>query len=107
MRNEPFTWETPNVHLQFQDYATPLRIKVVTREAYDDLSTAYNNKQSRLDAEYIMAIVRNSSGCDSGEIDCSIKCDRFDRLRPEELKDALRMLEILKTRCEDRIKELS
>lgn len=61
---------------------------------------------SRLEDECIFAIVRNRSGIDSGEIDYHLKMDRFERMSIYCLKNALQTIEVLKTRCLNRIVEL-
>lgn len=58
---------------------------------------------SRLDEEYIMAVVRNRSGIDSGEIDYSIKVDRFDKLSERDLNEVLNMLDRLEHRVIEEI----
>jgi hypothetical protein len=61
---------------------------------------------SRLDEEFIMAVVRNSSGIDSGELDYSIKSDRFENLS---FKDILKVKDVLidlSTKCNERIAEM-
>ena len=61
---------------------------------------------SRLDEECIMAVVRNRSGLDSGEIDYSLMCDKFDRMSIGCLQDALKTLSVLQNKCTERIAEL-
>jgi hypothetical protein len=58
---------------------------------------------SRLDDEYIMAVVRNRSGVDSGEIDYSIKCDRFDRLSLGDLAKIIKTINELGRKCTERM----
>lgn len=60
-------------------------------ELFEILAKGYAVKSSRLEEEYILAVVRNRSGIDSGEIDYSIRSDRFER------QDAFSLLEIAKT----------
>ena len=62
---------------------------------------------SRLDEEYIMAVVRNRSGIDSGEIDYSIKCDRFERLNVADLCEVIKTINILGRRCTERLAEIA
>lgn len=61
---------------------------------------------SRLDEECIMAIVRNRSGIDSGEIDYCLMVTRFERMSIGCLEDAIRTLDVLRSRCSERIQEL-
>ena len=57
----------------------------------------------RLEQEYIMAVVINRSGIDSGEVDYSIPCAKFDSLHEVTLEAAIKVLETLKNRCRERI----
>lgn len=61
---------------------------------------------SRLEEECIVAVVRNRSGIDAGEIDYTLMCDKFDRMSVGCLKDGLRTLDVLKQKFQDRIKKL-
>ena len=60
----------------------------------------------RLKQETIMAVVRNRSGKDSGEIDYNLMCDKFDRMSIGCLQDAIVTLNVLQKKCIDRIREL-
>ena len=60
----------------------------------------------RLDQEYIMAVVRNRSGIDAGEIDYTLSVEKFDNLRGGCLEDVIETLGILKKKCEQRLKEV-
>lgn len=60
----------------------------------------------RLSQECIMAVVRNRSGIDSGEIDYSLMVAKFDRLSIGCLQDAIETMDILQRKCADRILEL-
>jgi len=62
---------------------------------------------SRLDDEYIMAVVRNRSGIDSGEIDYSLSIDRFDKLSIGCLMDCIDTLGVLAGKCKDEIEKRS
>jgi hypothetical protein len=61
---------------------------------------------SRVDDEFIMAIVRNRSGMDAGEIDWIISSLKFDRQQVPCLKDIIKNLDYLRNRCSERINEL-
>jgi len=61
---------------------------------------------SRLNEEYIMAVVRNRSGIDSGEIDYSIPVDKFDKQSIQSLEEIKTELARLIKKCEDRIREV-
>ena len=61
---------------------------------------------SRLDEECIMAVVRNRSGIDSGEIDYSIMSDKFDQQQIPCLKEIMATLSQLRMKCQDRIDEV-
>lgn len=61
---------------------------------------------SRLEEECIMAVVRNRSGIDSGEIDMTLMIKRFERMSIGCLKDAIKTLEVLRLRCVKRIQDL-
>lgn len=61
---------------------------------------------SRLDEECIMAVVRNRSGIDSGEIDCHLNLDMFERMSLGDLDDTLRTLDVLASLCLKRVGEL-
>lgn len=54
---------------------------------------------SKLDEECIMAVVRNRSGIDSGEIDYNIKVEKFERMSVGCLDDAIATLDELKEKC--------
>ncbi len=58
---------------------------------------------SRLDDEYILAVVRNRSGIDSGEIDYSIPIDKFEGQRVSCLKEVITTLHQLEGKCLSRI----
>lgn len=60
---------------------------------------------SRIEDEYIMAVVRNRSGVDSGELDYSIRCSRFDELSVRDLKEVREILCRLSDRVVERIFE--
>lgn len=60
----------------------------------------------RLTQECIMAVVRNRSGIDAGEIDYSLFVAKFDRMSIGCLKDAIVTLDTLKKKCVDRIQVL-
>ncbi len=62
---------------------------------------------SRLDEECIMAVVRNRSGVDSGEIDYELMVERFENLSYADLMAALAMLETLVDRTAKRLRDLS
>lgn len=62
---------------------------------------------SRLDDEYIMAVVRNRSGISSGEIDYNIKSYRFHRQPVESLKEIKKYLKSLSNICDERIETIS
>ena len=62
---------------------------------------------SRLDEEYIMAVVRNRSGIDAGEIDYNLSVDKFDRMSIGCLLDTITTLKTLIDKCEDKISQLS
>jgi hypothetical protein len=53
-----------------------------------------------------MAVVRNRSGIDSGEIDFSIKIDRFYDLSIRDLEAAQSTLGVLMNRCRERAEQL-
>lgn len=61
---------------------------------------------SRLDDEFIMAVVRNRSGMDSGDLDFMIHCSGFDALDRSSLFDVIVLLQFLAKRCQVRIEEL-
>lgn len=61
---------------------------------------------SRLDEECIMAVVRNRSGFDSGNIDYHLIMTRFERMSIGCLEDAIKTLDVLRLRCIERIGEL-
>lgn len=61
---------------------------------------------SRLEEECIMAVVRNRSGMDSGEIDYNLMTDKFEQMSIGCLKDALITLGVLADKCRERIKVL-
>lgn len=58
---------------------------------------------SRLDEEYLLAVVRNRSGIDSGEIDYSIPVEKFERQRVPCLKKIITTLHQLEGKCLSRI----
>lgn len=60
----------------------------------------------RLNQECIMAIVRNRSGIDSGEIDYIIKGARFDSQNIKSMFEIISTLKELINRCQDRIDEM-
>lgn len=60
----------------------------------------------RLREETIMAVVRNRSGIDAGEVDYSLMCAKFDKLSIGCLEDVIATLKTLKKKCEVRIEEL-
>lgn len=60
----------------------------------------------RLAQEYIIAVVRNRSGIDAGEIDYNLNVKRFERMSIGCLNDAIKMLDVLRQRCIDRRCEL-
>lgn len=62
---------------------------------------------SRIEEEYIIAIVRNRSGVDAGEIDYSLKVDKFEKMSIGCLKDTLKTMSVLETKIKDRLTELS
>lgn len=62
--------------------------------------------ESRLDQGYIVAVVRNGSGVDAGEIDYTLNCARFDRQDKGSLEDIMETLSVLISKCNGRIKEL-
>lgn len=53
-----------------------------------------------------MAVVRNRSGIDSGEIDYNLNVARFDRMSRGCLEDAVKTLGVLRQRCVERLREL-
>lgn len=57
----------------------------------------------RLEQEYIMAVVRNRSGVDSGEIDFNIKTYRFDSLNERDLKRTIFILKRLIEECNKKL----
>ena len=61
---------------------------------------------SRLEQEYVVAVVINRSGIDSGEVDYSIPIDRFEKLRPTTLKAVIEELNFLKRKFRKRLLEL-
>lgn len=63
-------------------------------------------EMSRLDDEYLMAVVRNRSGIDSGEIDYSIPIQKFERQDLGSLGEIMHTLDVLKNRCLERIDEV-
>ena len=62
---------------------------------------------SRLDDECIMAVVRNRSGIDSGEIDYSLMLEKFEGLSIGCLMDCMDTLGVLASKCKERIESLS
>lgn len=64
------------------------------------------HRRSRLDEEYIMAVVRNRSGVDAGEIDYSLHVGRLDIMDMEDLKVARQVIGILADRINDRVDAL-
>ena len=58
---------------------------------------------SRLDDECIMAVVRNRSGIDSGEIDYSLMIERFENLSDGCLMDCMDTLGVLAAKCKNLI----
>ena len=62
---------------------------------------------SRLDDECIMAVVRNRSGIDSGEIGYSILVARFEAQTKNSLVEIINILDILKDKCLNRIEKIS
>ena len=62
---------------------------------------------SRLDEECIMAVVRNRSGIDSGEIDYTLMVDRFENLSYADLMAVMGTLEDLVDRTAKRLRDLS
>jgi hypothetical protein len=61
----------------------------------------------RLDEETIIAIVRNRSGIDAGEIDYTLRTEKFDNQSIGSLKDMIVTMHNLIGKCQDRIVELS
>lgn len=61
----------------------------------------------RLDQEYIMAVVRNRSGIDSGEIDYSIPVAKFQKQDVGSLVDIHETLCVLCEKVRNRISELN
>jgi len=61
---------------------------------------------SRLEEECIMAIVRNRSGMDAGEIDYSLMTKKFEKMSLGCLLDCMSTLCVLATKCQDRMKVL-
>jgi hypothetical protein len=61
---------------------------------------------SRLEEECIAYIGRNRSGIDAGQIDYGIFTDKFDRMSEGCLNDALRSLEVIRKRIEERLEQL-
>ena len=61
---------------------------------------------SRLEEEYILAVVRNRSGMDAGEIDFSIPVDKFEGQRVTCLNEIIKTLDHLKSECINRIKTI-
>ena len=59
---------------------------------------------SRLDEECIMAVVRNRSGIDAGEIDYSVMWDKFGRLNGKDLRECKKTLMQLAEKCEEQIR---
>jgi hypothetical protein len=59
----------------------------------------------RLDQEFIMGVVRNRSGQDSGKIDMNLRIHLLDRLCLGDLLAARKTLEVLKARVEEKIKK--
>ncbi len=60
----------------------------------------------RLDQETIIAIVRNRSGVDCGEIDYNIRGERFDNQDIKSIFEIISALKDLINRCQDRIDEI-
>lgn len=60
----------------------------------------------RLNEECIVAIVRNRIGVDFGEIDYTIRCERFDNQDRKSLLEMISTMRILINKCQDRIDEL-
>ena len=61
----------------------------------------------RLSEETIIAIVRNRSGIDSGEIDYNLKCEKFDNLSQYDLGQMLKTIKVLQSKCEDKLKDVA
>lgn len=61
----------------------------------------------RLEQEYIMAVVINRSGIDSGEVDMSIPTDRFEHLPVACLLEVVKELDYLKLYTENRLAALA
>lgn len=64
------------------------------------------NHCCRLSQETIVAIVRNRSGIDSGEIDYTLKCDRFEKQSVGCLEDIISTMKTLIVKCQERMAEL-
>ena len=60
----------------------------------------------RLSQECIMAVVRNRSGIDAGEIDYTLRVAKFDRMSVGCLEDAIKTIDVLRKKCADRIQHL-
>ena len=61
---------------------------------------------SRLEEECIMAVVRNRSGMDAGEIDYTLMSYKFDGQSEPSLREIVKTLGQLNKKCLERIEQL-